>query len=170
MSGGGQKAAYAKGSSGSGGARNVTQAPFNVKESDFIGVSDRLALAAEATAAAGADSGAFPSSDAARWWESATPASSEEWARAFDGPADHKARDAVATAVAAVTAAEAPGDGVNPKEKEIALELGAAKDWERDSDEDNEGEVLDEIHEAFGKNTDKECRSKGIGGTGTGYG
>ena len=71
--------------------------------------------------------------------------------------------------MAAVTAAEAPGDGVNPKEKEIALELGAAKDWKRDSDNGGKGDALDEKDEAFGKDADKEARSKGIEGTGTGY-
>jgi hypothetical protein len=160
--GGGSGGAGAKGSSSSGGARNVTQAPFNVKHGDLIGVIDRRALAAAANAGmAGADVGAseaLPSSGAARWWESAAPASSDAWARAFDAPADREARDAAAAAAGAAAAAAGggggkKGGGKKPKEKEIALELGAEKDWERDSDDD-EGDALDENDEAFGEDAD----------------
>jgi hypothetical protein len=151
VSGGGGGSAGAKGSS-SGGARNVTQAPFNVKHGDLIGIIDRRALAA---AAEGSE--ASPSSSAERWWESNTPASSEEWARAFDAPADREARDAAAAAAAAAAAGgggSKKGSGKKPKEKEIALEIGAAKDWECDSDDDDEGDELDENDEAFGEDAD----------------
>ena len=140
----------------------------------MIGFIVRRALAAAATAAAGTDSGALPSSGAPRWWESFTPASSEDGARVFDAPADREVKDAAAAATTVAAAAAAGGGGSSKKgsgkmPKEIALELGAAKDWKRDSDNGGKGDALDEKDEAFGKDADKEARSKGIEGTGTGY-
>jgi len=154
---------------GSGGARSVTQSPFYVQHGDLIGILDRRVVAANLAAEKGGAATVEkegPQLEGAevkeeRWWEIGTPATSKEWARAFDTPADVEVREVAAAAAAAKSAAAAASgaaggasrnDGGKKKKKtkikEIALDIGTAGGWDEESEDDDDEESSDDQEES----------------------